>query len=373
MSLFTCKGIAISCGFALLGLVFAMQPSKAQRTVSSMPHRIFEAYPQAMLKSMQSYDTEVAAAASSLTRISPYYYIPEKLRWPPGTTLRVAFNGGNAALYAKIESAANTWISVGKANIHFAFRDGSGSFLTWSPGDTAYRGEIRIAFYSDPLNAGYWSAVGQNSTNQSVIGGRPGDASMNLDGFDKSLPSDWAATVMHEFGHALGFNHEHQSPVGGRCDFRFNDDPGYKPTLDSYGWYTIDDAGRRPGLYTYLGGKANYWPRSKVDANLQTIPASAGDMISPHDKKSIMEYYFPDFFFKAGNQSGCVGGAENVNLSPLDVAGLRLAYPAAPNDIRSTISKLLAANKAILSSSSLPERLKGTFLGRVELLEKSNK
>jgi hypothetical protein len=55
-------------------------------------------------------------------------------------------------------------------------------------------------------NGGYWSHVGKDSIDSTLSGGGPGEASLNLDSFDKSLPSDWRGIVMHEFGHALGLS-----------------------------------------------------------------------------------------------------------------------------------------------------------------------
>lgn len=127
---------------------------------------------------------------------------------------------------------------------------------------------------------------------------------MNFDSFDDSLPAYWEGTVHHEFGHALGFEHEHQSPVT-RCDFRFYDDKGYVKTKDSFGWYTKDKTDRYPGLYTYLGGKANYWSKSKVDFNLRKIPTTSAFLIGPFDKLSIMKYYYDAFMFKLGDKSPC--------------------------------------------------------------------
>jgi hypothetical protein len=78
---------------------------------------------------------------------------------------------------------------------------------------------------------------------------------MNFGGFAVSLPQDWAATVLHEFGHALGLQHEHQHPVGGcDLDFRWEDDPGYTPTFDGFGQFITDSNGKPPSVYTVLGG-----------------------------------------------------------------------------------------------------------------------
>ena len=43
---------------------------------------------------------------------------------------------------------------------------------------------------------------------------------MNLGGFTEELPDDWEATVLHEFGHAIGFLHEHQS-LNSTCEEEF--------------------------------------------------------------------------------------------------------------------------------------------------------
>jgi hypothetical protein len=91
--------------------------------------------------------------------------------------------------------------------------------MHWSTSDQNYAADIRIGFINQGDYAGNWSAVGTDSRDSTVEGGAPNQGSMNFGGFDQQLPVDWAGTVLHEFGHALGFEHEHQSPSGG-CDFR---------------------------------------------------------------------------------------------------------------------------------------------------------
>ena len=60
-------------------------------------------------------------------------------------------------------------------------------------------------------------------------------------------------TARHEFLHALAFQHEHQSPMGG-CDsqFRWDNDAGYAFSQDDNGQFISDPNGKRPGIYTYL-------------------------------------------------------------------------------------------------------------------------
>ena len=52
--------------------------------------------------------------------------------------------------------------------------------------------------------------------------------SLNLGGFAIQKPQNWMGVVRHEFLHALGFEHEHQSPVSVcETEFRWDDDSGY--------------------------------------------------------------------------------------------------------------------------------------------------
>lgn len=289
---------------------------------------IFEAYPSDVLASKQVYQQHLATSGAAVQNV-PFYLIAPKLqRWVPGQIVRVAFNGGNQDLYQKISTVTSRWITETGANIRFSFKNSAGNYRTWTPDDAEYAAEIRIAFYTD-ARGGNWSHVGTDSVNANLVGGTPGQASMNLGGFDRELPFGWQSIVLHEFGHALGFEHEHQSPAGG-CDFRFDDDPGYTPTTNAQGWYAPDPSGRRPGLYTYLGGYANRWPREKVDTNLKVLPASSAYLMGDFDRTSIMKYQFPAFFFRTGESSPCYTSIDNQQLSSGDILGARRAYPSDP-------------------------------------------
>ncbi len=304
--------------------------SGATQQASVTPHFMLELYPDKVKAKLEQHEKQVLAVSQHVTAAPFHLIVPTINRWVPGTSIRAAFNGGDAFLRSKIEDAANEWTKPGIANIHFQFKNANGDYLEWDFADQQYNAEIRIGFLSADASGdggGTWSLVGRDSIDPGIA--PPNVISFNLDSFDKSLPSDWRATVIHEFGHVLGFQHEHQNPAGG-CDFRFDDDPGYIPSLDPEGWYGRDSTGRRPGLYTYLGGYANYLPKDKVDSNLRSLPVSSAFLIGPFDKKSIMKYFFAAFMFLKETDSPCYTDSETRNLSDQDKVGAQRAYPSDP-------------------------------------------
>ncbi len=300
------------------GLVKADPPATPAYAVD-----LFEAYPDHVLARIEARDRLLARLPPETGRETLEFVVTDLKRWQPGTTLTVAFRGGSSTLRDQIANAVVPWTQA--ANISFSFRTASNAWREWTPVDTDYKADIRISFDSQ----GYWSLVGTDSRQPAIIG--PGEASMNFGGFAVNLPSGFDGTVRHEFGHALGFQHEHQHPTEG-CDndFRWDDDPGYEPTTSGPGGsYISDAAGRRPGIYTVLGGPPNDWPRMKVDHNLRQLTDIHAYQVGPFDRTSIMKYSFPDWMFKAGSASPCFSAGRNLVLSAIDIKGAELAYPRA--------------------------------------------
>ena len=330
-----------------------------------VPHAIVEAYPDSVQANLEAYERQISEISSSVTD-APYYMIVAVTgRWKPGQIVRVAFNGGDKNLYKKIEDAATEWTKPNRANLTLEFKDKHGKYYTWNQSDINYSAEIRVAF-SSGAGGGYWSHVGTNSTNKDISS--PGETSLNLEKFDVALPNDWKAVVIHEFGHAIGFQHEHQNPTGG-CDFRFDDDTGYVQTKDSKGWYTNDPKGRRPGLYTYLGGKANYWPQWKVDSNLKSLQNTQAYLIGGFDKNSIMKYFFNAFMFQKGENSPCFTKTENIELSELDIKGANEAYPTDDSAIDSLVSKQTAVLQQIILAPNSSNSIVNSTKQRLQLLQ----
>lgn len=337
------------------------------QTPPNAPQILLESFPDAINASIELHEKQIANASGGVRSVPFHLIVPTLNRWTPGSAVRVAFNGGDATLYAKIEAAADEWTKPGVANLQLQFKSATGQYNKWSPSDTQYKAEIRVAFASGKDNGGYWSHVGKDSVDSSLSGGGPGEASLNLDSFDKTLPSDWRGIVMHEFGHALGFQHEHQNPAAG-CDFRFEDDPGYILTKDQSGWYTTDSMGRRPGLYTYLGGKSNYWPRKKVDDNLRAIPVSSAFLIGAFDKASIMKYFFGAFMFVAAENSPCFTPTENIVLSDQDKVGARQAYSNDASAIAALLLQKKLLSNELLASPNISSTLRSSIKANLQTL-----
>lgn len=208
-------------------------------------------------------------------RISPLEgALARSKKWDPGQILRVRFLDGEADVQARVIHYAMRWCE--HANIHFVFGDDPDA-------------EVRISFkYS-----GSWSSVGKDALLVPKI-----EATMNY-GWLHSTCSDeeYSAVVLHEFGHALGMIHEHQSPAGG---MRWN----------------------RPAVIADLMGPPNYWDRNTIRTNVFEKYAKTQTQFTQFDPKSIMLYSFPKYWTMDGQEFGW-----NTDLSEMDKAFIAQCYP----------------------------------------------
>jgi hypothetical protein len=313
------------------------------RLIHCIPGRI-----AARRKSKKAVIEEELKKLSNGAIAMPFLVATRNAKWATGSRISVAFASGSTGVHEAIEAAASTWSKY--ANLTFDFRDPrTGKFRRWTRNDHSYAADIRIAFKA---NDGFWSAVGAESTDCKIF--LPNEPSMNYDGFSRELPDDWKGYVLHEFGHAIGLQHEHQHPAQ-PCDWRWEDDEGYK--IKRTGGEAVPDRkGRRPGLYTVFGGPPNNWSRSDVDDNLKELGDSAAYDFGSFDKESIMKYFFDDWLFVAGKKSHCYRPHDATRLSPEDKLRIAAFYPA-PSTLAATTAAAEKSAGSPVAEMSIDEMI----------------
>lgn len=332
---------------------------------------VLDALPDELVASLEVRDAWRERVASQREGLE--FLIADLARWRPGSAVRVAFLDGDKDLHRDIVDATAQITDACNLELDFGFDPAGEEFRRWTVLDTEYAADIRVSFDM----GGFWSLVGTDSNDSTIggpgsaIGGGPGQRSLNLGGFKTAKPNQWQGTVRHEFLHALAFKHAHQN-MRGPCEdeFRWDDDPGYVPTKDNRGRFVPDSAGRRPGIYTYLAGEPNKWPRAKVDHNLRT-KESPGVIAGPFDDKSVMLYQFEPFFYHSV-PSACAPTGNGLDLSDGDKRGLQLLYPHTADELsaiagraESTLELIGAGQEADLDQSPYLTRVFDLLNGMV--------
>lgn len=211
--------------------------------------------------------------------------------WPMDSTLVICFRDGTQKARARIARMASEWTQY--VGLRLDFGD-MASPRACSGKNTE---EIKVDFYTSGPNAGHWSYIGVDS--------RQFAHSLNLAGFGSdALPvpePEYRRIVLHEFGHALGFEHEHQSPAA-HCEAEFDKDK--------------------------LKAWANrmQWNAQDVQTNLADLQPSTSRVFTRHDTKSIMHYSLPEELFRGGKTNKCWVDT-NASLSEGDKAFAAQMYP----------------------------------------------
>lgn len=199
-------------------------------------------------------------------------------KWDNGYKLRCRFLDGDKQQQQKVIKKAQLWEKY--ANIEMDFGDDP-------------EAEIRISFEAD---AGSWSAVGTDCLVTSYF--PKYQPTMNVGWLrDDTEDQEYERVVVHEFGHALGCIHEHQSPN------------------ENLKW-------DEPAVYAAFSGPPNYWSKEDIDHNILQKYSPQGISATRFDRHSIMLYQFDASLFTDHK-----GTPLNTHLSKQDESMIGQMYP----------------------------------------------
>jgi hypothetical protein len=205
--------------------------------------------------------------------------------WPTEQVITVAFypNEASNIVMDKVKQYARVWESV--ANIKFNFSN------------DLHNAMIKVGF----TKGGSWSWIGREVVNNPF-----GQKTMNFGWFDNNTTDvEFSRVVTHEFGHALGFIHEHQASGA------------------AINWDTEK-------VYAFFA-ESDGWSHADVDRNIFNKYSQTSTNGTAYDRSSIMHYFFPQGL-TTDNSSFTV----NTALSPLDKEFARVIYPFPPAQTNAT-------------------------------------
>lgn len=189
--------------------------------------------------------------------------------WKPGTIISFGFMDGSSDLCNRVESVAREWLSRTRANLVLERRNKVADAV------------VRISFQQE----GSWSYLGRYA--KEIAKDLP---TMNFGWLTtQSTDAEVREVVLHEFGHALGFVHEHQNPLGG---IKWN----------------------RQRVIESLSGPPNNWSKAEIESNVLTGYNPREIIATPFDPDSIMLYPFPADWTLDG-----AGTSNNTDLSKKDI------------------------------------------------------
>lgn len=218
--------------------------SKIEMCVDVIPSNNLPLPPQTQINNNKFYkinsDGTINNVASQTQGLTAY---SEKM-WTPGEIIKysvIDFNDKTESLKDTVQKYAEIWENYANINLEYT--------------NDQSEAQIRIGMQSGSS----WSNIGRDAL---LIASDEKTMNFGSLGIDAELNR---RVILHEFGHALGFVHEHNGPAA---------NIKWKKNL----------------VYQYYAQSPNFWSRDLVDQNVMYKYSQTLTNYSDYDENSIMHY-----------------------------------------------------------------------------------
>jgi len=208
--------------------------------------------------------------------------------WENGQKIRVRFLNGESSVKSRVQKIAKEWENYANLKLDFVEDEDS---------------EIRIGFkWKNDIgqpDESSWSVLGTMAVSLTKDGQiKKTNPTMNYGWLEPdTAEKEYRRVVLHEFGHALGCIHEHQSPSAGAIPWDI------------------------PKVYKYYK-ETQGWDKEEVDAQVLGRYSKTITNFTEFDRNSIMEYPVPNELTIGDYEIGW-----NTELSDTDKDFMKKHYP----------------------------------------------
>ena len=284
--------------FAAFGVILAPQYAAAHDGITSRdPSEKIEKQVAALRDKMAA--AKAAGVPAEALQSARFVYLAG-VAWP-NPVITVCFWNGSKQTQDFVMKFANDWAKY--AAIKFDYKtDGVNRIC-----QDAQSANIRVSLDDEDARDLYVNQQENRKGNWSYLGNLDLSSllvTLNLPDVVRLRSADplWTRhAIRHEFGHALGLEHEHQR-------------------TECAGWFNLEQIAKDTG-----------WTVDQARAQVGTFPDSdlAGlGFVGDYDKESVMQYNFARSWLleKPGETNPCIR-TDIENLSEKDKLGIRVLYP----------------------------------------------